>query len=87
MTTSRQPARRAGSAYIMVLGTTMLVTLLGIAGLTALRLDRAAHEAGGETERAAALADSALELALTVTQETGGSNPPRETSMQHGPVV
>lgn len=66
--TGRRSCR--GSAYIAVIGTTMLVTLLGLSGLTAVRLERATRAAAGESDRAAILAQSAVELALELTQAT-----------------
>lgn len=65
------PARRRGTAYVAVLGTTMLVTLMGVSALTVVRLERLAANATGDAERASLLAQSAVELALRETQSDG----------------
>jgi hypothetical protein len=56
--------RRRGSAYLMVLGTAMLVSLLGLSAMVLTRVERRADAAVQDAARARLLAQSAVELAM-----------------------
>lgn len=62
--TKRPPHRlRRGSIYVMVLGTTMIVAVLGLAALTIVRVQRIQNEGGSDMRNAQAYAKVALDMA------------------------
>jgi hypothetical protein len=64
-TKSRRPsARRRGSAYLLVLSTSMIVAVVGIAAVLALRLQRQVAEADTATVEARFATESVLDLAI-----------------------
>ena len=54
---------RRGSTYLLVLGSTMLVTVIGLSALFAVTLERRRAEAAGDAVKARFYAQSALEMA------------------------
>ncbi|QNN22030.1 LamG domain-containing protein [Planctomycetales bacterium ZRK34] len=58
------PSRRAGSAYVLVLATSMIVTVIGISALTAVRLRLRAAELDRSVSAAELHARSAVEMGL-----------------------
>ncbi|MFP4144458.1 MAG: carbohydrate binding domain-containing protein [Phycisphaeraceae bacterium] len=62
--TSRRRSRERGGVYLAVLGASMLVAILGVAGLLAVRLQRRAAEGPPAATAARLLARSGLELAV-----------------------
>lgn len=58
------PARCRGSVYLLVLGTAMLVTLLGLSALLLVRVERRMDTAAQDAVQARLFAQSAIELAL-----------------------
>jgi hypothetical protein len=65
--TTRRPARfpsRRGGIYIAVLGAGMLITLIGLASLAAMRIQRVAFATGDDARQAHLHAQSAVELAV-----------------------
>jgi hypothetical protein len=59
---TRTTARR-GSTYLLVLGSTMLVTVIGLSAVFAVTLERRRAEAAGDAVKARLYAQSALEMA------------------------
>lgn len=60
----RSPRRRGG-IYIAVLGSSMILTIVGLTGLAAVRIQRVATEAAAGVVEARACADAGVELAMT----------------------
>lgn len=60
--------RRRGSAYVLVLGVSMLLTVCGATVLTVARLEQRVLSQGDDAVEAAALAEAAVDQALAVTK-------------------
>lgn len=69
MSRARVTTRR-GSAYIIVLATVVLVSIAGVAGVIAVREQRAAVETTVDVEKARLIAQSGMELAESRLQNT-----------------
>ena len=54
--------RRRGSAYVMVLGCSMSVAIIGVTGITALRVERSQATRSGDFAQARMAAQSAIEI-------------------------
>jgi hypothetical protein len=61
---------RSGTAYIVVLGTTLIVSILALAGITATRIQRRAAENAGHRRLASLNAQTALDIGLHHIQNT-----------------
>ncbi len=66
MRPSSKRSRRGSALYITVLSTTLIVALLGLAGLTIVRIERLQTNISGDRRTARVNADSAVQLALRV---------------------
>jgi len=62
--TTQLPASRRGGIYIAVLGSSMLVTLIGLSALAMVRAQRLAVERAIDTDAARLYAESAVELGI-----------------------
>jgi hypothetical protein len=63
---SRRSERRGAALYITVLSTALIVSLLGLTGLTIVRIERRQLDSSSDRETARMYANSAVELALRV---------------------
>jgi len=61
--TGNTARRRRGSIYVLVLGTTMIVAVLGLAALTRVRIQRLQTDSGNDMRNAQAYAKVALDMA------------------------
>ena len=67
--------------YIIVLGTSMMLTVIGVSALMLVRIERRSIEMGGDFMQARFHAQSAVELALWQLED----NPTWRTTLPNGP--
>ena len=72
---SRRSRRRNGSAYVFVLGITLIITVLGMGALTVARVAGESAAAANDWEAAGALAFSATEDAVSVLNAAAAASP------------
>ncbi len=75
MRSTVRPTTRRGSAYVLVLGVALLVTVMGMGALTLTRVSAASTAAGNDWEEAGVLAFSATEQAVSAVNAAAAAAP------------